>query len=95
MMADQDHWLNPGDNIILGPGGYVKPGSATVTKLGSPADTFRYFVPRSAIASRPAAAAGVVGLLWATREAGNKEMLWVCMRNDADGYEWVQVGITT
>jgi len=37
-----------------------------------------------------------VGLFWATREVGAfKEKLWWCAQNDAAGYEWVQLGITT
>ena len=53
-------------------------------------------VNRSILASRPGAAAGYAGALWCTREgAGTKEKVWVCMQNDANGYEWVQVAITT
>ena len=50
----------------------------------------------SNLAGRPAAAAALDGTFWKTREgAGTKGYLWVCMRNDANAYEWVQVGITT
>jgi len=53
-------------------------------------------IPNSNVAGRPAAGAGNVWTLYGTREgAGTKGLLWVCMQNDANGYEWVQVAITT
>ena len=56
----------------------------------------RYFVPITTLGSRPAAAAGVVGLLWQTRTAaGHKTYTWQCVQNDANGYEWIQTGVST
>ena len=89
--------FNPAGDIVFGDDyDALRPTTDTLVDLGEPTKTFRYFVPRTIVATRPAAAAGVAGLLWCSREgAGQKEKVWICMQNDANGYEWVQLGITT
>ncbi|MBA7468600.1 hypothetical protein ES707_03851 [subsurface metagenome] len=48
------------------------------------------------VASIPAAAAGNLGRFMRERTgAGQATKVYVCMQNSADGYEWVQLGIST
>jgi hypothetical protein len=47
------------------------------------------------LGTMPAANSTNVGKFCYTHSAGGKGKLWICMQNDADGYEWVQVAITT
>jgi len=63
--------------------------------IGTTTKQFRIFLPRTALGSRPAAAAGVHGVQWIVTSAGVKDKIYVCLKNDADGYEWVQTGIST
>jgi hypothetical protein len=93
-----------GDPIYIDQGGNItfsdnfvalRPTTDVGVDLGTPSASFRYFVPTTASASRPAAAAGVHGLLWVETLAGAKDKAWICLKNDADGYEWVQVAIST
>jgi len=46
--------------------------------------------------SLPSASSGAVGKIYGVRAgAGQKSKLYVCLQNSADGYEWVQVAIST
>jgi len=104
----EDLWLTSGagDDIKIIPGGgatdiylygTVLPEPALVS-LGTPALPFKYFIPTTTLANRPAAASGIVGLVWQTREAGNhKTYTWQCVQTDdvAPTYEWIQTGIST
>lgn len=92
------------DFILLMPGasgtkinsGPLFPGADGVQSLGTVNTRWRYFVPISTVASRPAASSSTHGLIWRTREGvGSKTYIWICAQNDANNYEWVQIGVST
>ncbi|GAJ03917.1 unnamed protein product, partial [marine sediment metagenome] len=48
------------------------------------------------VTSLPAAAVGDLGRFMRERtDAGQATKVFICMQNSADGYEWVQLGIST
>lgn len=88
--------FNPlGDIVINSSFDALRPSAARTVDLGTPTYPFRYFVPATALGSRPAASADVHGLKWIVTAAGVKDKEYVCLKNDADNYEWVQTGVST
>ena len=49
----------------------------------------------TALGSRPAAGVGVHGLRWIVTGPGIKDKAYVCLKNHANNYEWVQTAIST
>jgi len=46
--------------------------------------------------TRPAAAASLEGqMIRASGSSGEKTYIYMCVKNDADGYEWIQLGMST
>ena len=84
-----------GDSVYTG--ATFKPGGPDIT-LGSPGIpgfAFKYFIPATALVSRPDPVEGIHGLLWIVTAAGANDKMYVCLKNDANDYEWVQTGIST
>ncbi|GAG22103.1 unnamed protein product [marine sediment metagenome] len=53
-------------------------------------------MPITTLENRPDPSAGVVGVIWSTKEgAGKKTYVWICMQNSANNYEWTQLVVST
>lgn len=69
--------------------------SGAYASLGTPDYPFRYFVPTAALSSRPDPVEAIHGLLWIVTATSVKDKIYVCLKNDANNYEWVQTGVST
>lgn len=89
--------LNPSSSGVKVNAGPMFPGADGEQSLGTVTTRWKYYTPSSNLAGRPASDDTTVGMFWRTREAdpNDKDILWICMQNDASGYEWVQLGIST
>jgi len=92
--------LNPADQAVYSDL-HILPSSNGAYNLGS--STFKWgtvycnypqLTPVT-VGTMPTANSANNGKLCYTHSAGGKGHLWICMQNDADGYEWVQVAIST
>jgi len=87
--------LNPSSDGIKANTGPFFPGTdagQALGKSGVSPSRWKYYTPRSTLASRPAASVDTLGLIWATRETGEAERFWLCGVNAASGYEWFELG---
>ncbi|MHA1741819.1 MAG: hypothetical protein ACTSVD_06995, partial [Candidatus Thorarchaeota archaeon] len=92
-----------GDTVKLTPGGAItissnfsrlKPGSDKGVELGQPGTAFLYYLP--VYASKPTAGSSYLGMPIIVRSgSGAKSYIYVCVQNSSDGYEWVQLAIST
>ncbi len=88
-----------GKNFSLNPAGQtvstadIDPSADHTKELGYPTKTWQYYNPRTNLAGRPAAAVGIVGLVWCTREAAADERYWLCYQKADNSYDWLELGV--